>query len=69
MSAKSAGSTIDVDVAETLELAELAQLQRGERGLQWAAPADDEDLLDAAVVQRLQRVVGDVGRRQARRDR
>ena len=42
--------------------AELAQLQRGERGLQWSAPADDDDFLDAAVVQRLQRVIGDVGR-------
>ena len=51
----------DVDVAEPLQVAELAQLQRGERGLQRAASPDDEDLFHAAVVQRLQRVVGDVG--------
>ena len=45
-------------------MAELAQLQRGERGLQRSAPADDEHLFDAAGVQGLQRVVGDVGSRQ-----
>ena len=61
MSAKSAGSTITSTSAEPLEVAELAQLQGGERGLQRSAPADDDDLLHAAVVQRLQRVVGDVG--------
>ena len=50
-----------VDLGHRLEVAELAQLQRGERGLQRAAAADHHDLLDAACVQRLQRMVGDVG--------
>ena len=50
-----------VDVGESLEMAELAKLQRGERRLQRAAPADDQHLFDAPVVQDLQRVVGDVG--------
>ena len=51
-----------VDVAEALEVAEFAQLERGERSLQRSAPADDDHFLDPAVVQRLQRVIGDVGR-------
>ena len=50
-----------VDVAERLRVAEFTQFQRGERRLQRAAPADDHDFLHAAGVQRLQRVVGDVG--------
>ena len=50
-----------VHVGHRLEVAELAQLQRGEGGLQRAAAPDHHDLLDAARVQRLQRVVGDVG--------
>ena len=42
-------------------MAELAKLQRGERCLQRPAPADDEHLLDTAVVQDLQCVIRDVG--------
>ena len=42
-------------------MAELAQLQRGERCLKRSAPADDQHLLDSAVVQHLQSVIGDVG--------
>ena len=50
-----------VHARQPLEVTEFAQLQRGEGGLQRSAATDDHDLLDAAFVQRLQRVVGDVG--------
>ena len=44
--------------------AQLAQLGAGERGLRGPAPAEHDDLLDPALAQRLERVVGDVGARE-----
>ena len=54
----------DVDVAQRVHLVEFAQLHRGEGSLQRAASADHEDLFDTPVVQRIERMVGDVGGRQ-----
>mgnify|MGYP000505799937 CR=1 FL=1 len=51
----------DVDVRHLLEVTQLAQFQLGERGLQRAAPADHQHLLDTLAVQRIERVVGNVG--------
>ena len=47
----------DVDAGE---LEQVEQLRTGERRLGGAAPADNDDLLDRAVAQNLQCVVGDV---------
>ena len=46
---------------DAFEFSQLAQLQRGERRLQWPAPADDHHFVDPARTQRLQSVIGDVG--------
>ena len=46
------------------ELAELQQLRVGERGLLGAAARDHEHLADAAALELLERVVGDVGERE-----
>ena len=46
------------------QLAELEQLRIGEGGLGGAAAADDDDLLDLALAQRLQRVICRVGNAQ-----
>ena len=46
---------------DALQVAQLAQLGAGEGGLGGAAAAQHHDLLDRAVAQRLQRVVGGVG--------
>jgi hypothetical protein len=48
----------DVHVAQVREG---EQLRAGERGLGGAAPPEDDDLLDPAARERLERVVGDVG--------
>ena len=44
-----------------VELPELAHLGVGERGLGGPAAAEDDDLLDRALGERLDRVVGGVG--------
>ena len=46
------------------ELTELAQLGRRERGLHGPAAAEERDVADAAVAERVQRMVGDIGRSQ-----
>ena len=49
------------DHVDAVELAEFAQLQSGERRLQWTASADHHHLLDAALTQRIECVIGDIG--------
>ncbi len=57
-SSTSAGST---RMSTPVHAAELAQLGARERRLRGAAPAEHDHLLDPALAQRLERVVGDVG--------
>ena len=45
---------------DAVEVPQLAQLGARERRLRGPAPAEHDDLLDAALAQRLERVVGDV---------
>ncbi len=47
-----------------LQIAQLAQLGVGEGGLGGSAAADDDDLLDLAVLEHVERVVGGVGERE-----
>ena len=49
------------DDVDPVEAAEVAQLGAGEGRLRRAAAAEHDDLLDLALAQRLERVVGDVG--------
>ena len=51
---------VDADL-DAVEVPELAQLGAGERRLRGTAAAEHDDLLDPALAQRLERVVGDVG--------
>jgi hypothetical protein len=46
------------------QLAQLLDLRVGEGCLRWPAPSQQVDLSDPALAQGLERVVGDVGRRQ-----
>src|SRR4029079_2587304 len=48
----------------TVEAAKLAQLGAREGRLRRAAPAEDDDLLDPALAEGLESVVGDVGARE-----
>jgi hypothetical protein len=50
---------IDPDL-DSIEVAQLAQLGAGERHLRGTAPAEHDDLLDPALAQRLEGVVGHV---------
>lgn len=51
---------IDDDI-HAFQVGQLTQLQRGERGLQRPAPANDDDFFYTTRAQRFQSVVGDVG--------
>ena len=57
-------AAVDDDVGAR-ELAELAQLRVGERRLRGPAPAEHDDLLHGATRERVERVIGDVGRGRA----
>ena len=70
LSSQRAAVLVQLDVARVDDhvgvghLAQLAQLRVGEGGLGGPAAAEHDDLLDAAVGEHVERVVGHVGRRQ-----